>query len=158
MKCTLMTLVYPIDQKNNRILLGLKKVRIGEGTHVGFGGRVEPGETIFHSAVRELEEESSLIANESALSLQGRLLIRNKKYQDLGRLEIPIFTLNSWVGVPVDSSEIAPQWFDLQEIPWNSMRESERYWLPAVLKGWKTFVDIWYNKNEVIEKMTVKIS
>ena len=56
------TLVFPIDG-HNRILLGCKKRGFGQGKYNGFGGKIEPGETFRQCAVRELYEESGLVAN-----------------------------------------------------------------------------------------------
>lgn len=39
-------------RETSRILLGLKKKGFGEGRWNGFGGKVEPGETIHEAAVR----------------------------------------------------------------------------------------------------------
>ena len=50
-----LTLVLLHDE--NEVLLGMKKRGFGEGKWNGFGGKVEPGETILDAAVRELEEE-----------------------------------------------------------------------------------------------------
>ena len=43
-----------IVNKNGRVLLGLKKKGFGQGYYNGFGGKVEPGETIVQAAQREV--------------------------------------------------------------------------------------------------------
>jgi 8-oxo-dGTP pyrophosphatase MutT (NUDIX family) len=43
-----------IVEKNGRLLLGLKKTGFGSGYYNGFGGKVEPGETIAQAAHREV--------------------------------------------------------------------------------------------------------
>lgn len=47
-----------IVQKNGRVLLGLKKKGFGQGYYNGFGGKVEPGETIAEAAHREVRQDS----------------------------------------------------------------------------------------------------
>ena len=51
-------------RKATEILLGLKKRGLGEGKWNGFGGKVEPGETIVEGAIRELKEECGLHATD----------------------------------------------------------------------------------------------
>ena len=48
--------------KNSLILLGMKKRGFGTGKWNGFGGKVEAGESNEQAALRELKEESSIIA------------------------------------------------------------------------------------------------
>ena len=144
---TSMTLVYPIN--GNRILLGLKKLRIGAGTYVGFGGRVGPGETIKEAAIRELQEESGLAAQIDDLHCRGILIIHNPRYSaKLGVLKIHIFTITSWEGEPHSTEEMDPCYFEKNSLPWDKMRESEHYWLPAVLNGRIVNAEIVYDKKE----------
>ncbi|HBY09281.1 MAG TPA: hypothetical protein DEH22_16440, partial [Chloroflexi bacterium] len=42
------------------VLLGYKKIGFGQGKYTGFGGKVEPGETVAEAALRELTEETSV--------------------------------------------------------------------------------------------------
>ena len=151
-----MTLVYPIQGAG--VLLGLKKLRIGKGTYVGFGGRVKlVRESIEEAAVRELEEESGLIAKVENLEYRGYLKIHNPKYEDLGVLIVHIFTLTVWEGEPHETDEMIPKWFQKSRLPWARMRESEEYWLPAVLNGRRVEVEIWYDIQEKIQYMRTDI-
>jgi 8-oxo-dGTP pyrophosphatase MutT (NUDIX family) len=64
-----LTLVVVIREQgvHRSILLGLKKRGFGAGKWNGFGGKVEPGESIVQGARRELLEESFLECAESEL-------------------------------------------------------------------------------------------
>jgi len=51
-----MTLVLVTNGNYSRILLGMKKRGLGIGKWNGFGGKLEPGESIEAAAARELHE------------------------------------------------------------------------------------------------------
>ena len=55
-KITTLCLVY----EHPKILLGLKKRGFGEGRWNGYGGKVNAGETIEESMIREMQEESGI--------------------------------------------------------------------------------------------------
>lgn len=48
--------------KNSLVMMGMKKRGFGVGKWNGFGGKVEAGESNEQAAIRELEEESSVVA------------------------------------------------------------------------------------------------
>ena len=54
------SLVYPV-RDDGSILLGRKRRGMGYGKWNGFGGKIEPGETMRQCACRELFEECGLI-------------------------------------------------------------------------------------------------
>jgi len=54
-KKKVMTLVY--IRNEDKVLLGMKKRGFGEGKWNGFGGKVEPNESILQGAIREVQEE-----------------------------------------------------------------------------------------------------
>lgn len=55
-----LTLCMIFDDK--KVLLGMKKRGFGSGLWNGFGGKVDPGETIEQAAIRELHEERRVLA------------------------------------------------------------------------------------------------
>ncbi|XP_046554503.1 LOW QUALITY PROTEIN: oxidized purine nucleoside triphosphate hydrolase-like [Haliotis rubra] len=127
----LLTLVFV--RKEAQILLGLKKRGFGEGRWNGFGGKVEKGETIPEAAKRELKEESGLTAHK--LEQIGVL-----KFEFVGMpqwLEVHVFHTRGYEGEPTETSEMRPQWYDIDSIPYDIMWPDDKLWFPLMLKGAK---------------------
>ena len=130
-KKKLMTLC--IAHKHPRVLLGMKKRGFGAGRWNGFGGKVEPGETIEDAAVREVAEETGL----QAMILEKRGIIEFEFRDDPKVLEVHIFKIENFKGEPAESEEMKPQWFNIDEIPFSQMWSDDHYWFPYFLKGRK---------------------
>uniref|UniRef100_A0A8C4TFI2 Oxidized purine nucleoside triphosphate hydrolase n=1 Tax=Erpetoichthys calabaricus TaxID=27687 RepID=A0A8C4TFI2_ERPCA len=93
----LLTLVLVVQP--GRVLLGMKKRGFGAGRWNGFGGKVQPGETIEQAAKRELFEESSLTCD--TLEKIGQI-----KFEFVGETEIMdvhIFRADTYQGEPAES-------------------------------------------------------
>jgi 8-oxo-dGTP diphosphatase len=132
------TLVLPIKgDPVSEVLLGYKKIGFGQGKYTGFGGKVEPGESVVEAALREFAEETGIVISdpqtlEYAALLQFRFPRKRSWSQD-----VSVFTLRTWEGQARESNEMIPQWFRLEEIPYRQMWEDARHWLPLVLLGEK---------------------
>lgn len=122
------TLVFVHDDQ--KVLLGYKKRGFGSGRWNGFGGKVEPGETLEQAARRELREESGL----EAVSLQPKAEIEFT-FVDGNHLLCHIFTTQEVVGEPVETEEMRPQWYAHHEVPYQEMWSDDAVWLPHVLAG-----------------------
>lgn len=120
-------------RKNSNVLLGLKKRGFGNGLWNGFGGKVEPGETIIEAAVRELREEVSIEAEE--LSKVGQLEFVFESGSE--PLDVHIFEVTRYSGEPVESEEMEPKWFTTKEIPFAQMWADDEFWFPYYLAGKK---------------------
>jgi len=119
--------------KDKKVLLGMKKRGFGEGRWNGFGGKVEAGETLIDAAKREMLEESGLLAEE--IEEKG---VIDFHFMDTGKLmEVHIFNVLKWSGEPVETEEMNPRWFNLDEIPFDSMWADDPYWFPLFLNGKK---------------------
>ncbi len=123
----------PIQGTN--VLLGMKKQGFGAGRWNGFGGKLEEGETVEDALLRELCEESGLVASDV---LKVGVLDFKFKHEDL-ELEVHVFTVRDFVGVPEETKEMRPQWFPRDEIPYSRMWPDDEYWFPLLLAG-KRFI------------------
>ena len=119
--------------KNKQILLGMKKRGFGAGRWNGFGGKVEEGESIAQAASRELLEEVGIRAH--SLDLVG--VLEFTFLNDSKILEVHVFTVAEFSGEPIESEEMAPQWFALEDIPYGQMWTDDAHWLPLLLSGKK---------------------
>ncbi|MGO4689383.1 8-oxo-dGTP diphosphatase [Glaciibacter sp. 2TAF33] len=117
-----------------QVLLGRKKKGLGAGNIVGLGGKLEPGESAADAAVREIEEESGLVVQASALTSLG-LLTYLFPHREAWSQESSVFVCTEWTGTPRESDELNPEWFDVDTLPVDEMWDDARHWLPGVLTG-----------------------
>ena len=126
--CTL-CLVY----KHPQILLGLKKRGLGAGRWNGFGGKVKEGETIESAAQREFKEETGVVAGKME---EVGILDFEIKNPELF-LEVHVFRVDDFKGEPVETEEMKPQWFDIDEVPFDTMWLDDKFWFPLFFEGKK---------------------
>lgn len=131
--------------KENTICLALKKRGFGEGNWNGYGGKLEEGEGILESAVREIEEESTVIVKPEDLC---KVAIVHFRFEDGKHLEVHTFFTKVWNGEPEETEEMAPKWFSFVEIPYKHMWEDDQYWLPRALIGEKLRGNVWFDHTE----------
>ncbi|NXB41244.1 8ODP triphosphatase, partial [Eulacestoma nigropectus] len=124
----LFTLVLVVQP--SRVLLGMKKRGFGAGLWNGFGGKVQPGESIEEAARRELLEESGLTVD--TLQKMGQITFEFVGNSEL--MDVHIFRADDFHGEPTESEEMRPQWFQLDEVPFHHMWPDDSYWFPLVLQ------------------------
>ena len=118
----------------DEILLGFKKVGFGAGKYNGFGGKIEPGETVTHAAIREVEEEVGIKLSAKDLQRVARLTFVFPADPALDH-DVYVFLVTEWEGSPVQSVEMKPCWFAVDDIPFEQMWQDDIIWLPRVLAG-----------------------
>ena len=118
-----------IIRKEGKVLLGMKKRGFGMGRWNGFGGKVNTNETILEAAKRELKEEADIEATD--LSETGVVEFEFKGNPEI--LEVHIFKGTKYTGEPKEGEEMRPEWFNIEDIPFDIMWPDDRYWMPLVL-------------------------
>jgi 8-oxo-dGTP diphosphatase len=116
------------------VLLGRKKRGFGTGKIVGLGGHLLPGETERAAAVREVAEESGLVVEPGDLLAAGGVLFTFPARPDWD-MHTTVFVTSAWDGVPVETEEIAPRWYGVARLPFDSMWSDATAWIPDVLAG-----------------------
>lgn len=119
--------------RGDEVLLIHKKTGFGAGKINGPGGKLEPGESAIEAAVREVQEE--LLITPCNLCEMGVL---HFDFVDGLRLHCTVFTGTEFEGEPTETREAKPEWFRIDEVPYDRMWADDRHWLPQMLAG-KTF-------------------
>ncbi|MFN8487143.1 MAG: 8-oxo-dGTP diphosphatase [Caldilineaceae bacterium] len=115
-----------------RVLLGFKKRGFGQGKYTGFGGKVEPGETVAAAAVRELVEEIGIAVSEAQLKPVGIITFRFSAKPAWDQT-VHIFLVCAWSGAPSEGDEMKPHWFQRDALPFAQMWADAPQWLPLIL-------------------------
>ena len=115
-----------------KILLGLKKRGFGEGLWNGFGGKVQEGEDIEESVIREVKEEAGIDVQD--LEKRAFLEFRFKTGE---MLDCHLFVADNFSGEPAESEEMKPQWFHIDEVPFAEMWPEDLHWFPFMRSGKK---------------------
>jgi 8-oxo-dGTP diphosphatase/2-hydroxy-dATP diphosphatase len=126
-----MTLTLVIVHQHNRLLLGRKKRGFGAGKWNGFGGKLEPGESLIEGAKRELWEEAGI----EAVNMEelGRLVFRFQDHPEI--MDVHVFKVRDFSGQPIETNEMTPGWFNEDEAPFEEMWPDDRFWFPLMLKN-----------------------
>lgn len=141
-QCTLVLL-----RRDGEVLLGMKLRGFGEGKWNGFGGKVEPGETVDAAAARELHEECGVRAGR--LDRRGAIWFDWPDEERDGDgahamvrqgIEVHVYTGTDFSGEPAETEEMRPRWFAEEDIPFGSMWPDDRLWFPLLLGTDKSFV------------------
>lgn len=139
-------------QKNNRLLLGMKKRGFGQGRWNGFGGKVLTGESIEEAAERETEEEAGIKPKE--IKKRGILNFEFKGNPEI--LEVHLFSVFDFYGQPIETEEMRPQWFTKEEIPYFKMWPDDKYWLPLFLAGKNFEGNFYFQDNNTLISQNIK--
>lgn len=120
--------------KEGKVLLGYKKSGFGKGNLLGIGGKVEQGETLEKSASRELQEEIKVMVNKFVP--MGYLHFYFPHIEDESwNQKVHIFIVHDWINDPQETDEIRPEWYDMDNLPFEQMWDDAQYWLPDILRG-----------------------
>lgn len=139
------TVVFPV-RSDGALLFAKKTMKIGEGCWNGYGGGREGDEAIETTAVRELEEESGLVARVENLERIAVLRVYNTKTD--GRMVfglVHVYVASHCSGEVKETPEMTtPTWFRPEDIPLDELMLADRFWLLQALDGKKLVVTVHY--------------
>lgn len=137
-----------VIHQHPRILLGLKKRGFGVGKWNGFGGKALEGELIEDTAVREVREEAGIEVEDVERIGVCEYIWTN----DPVIHEVHIFRATRFSGEPVETEEMNPQWFHVDELPFQDMWADDPYWFPLALAGKKFKAKFYFEPDERITR------
>jgi hypothetical protein len=90
---------------------------------------------VLEAAARELQEETLLSVPTYEFERMGLLHFRFPHKSDWDQ-ECEVFRILGYEGVdPAETEEMRPQWYDIADIPCDSMWQDDIYWLPDLIEG-----------------------
>ncbi len=116
--------------RDGQMLLIRKKRGIGAGKINGPGGKVDPGETMLASAIRETEEEIGVVP--VAPELRGMLYF---DFVGGTPFECGVYLARDFRGTLIETAEAIPLWHPVDALPYDEMWEDDRAWMPLLLAG-----------------------
>jgi 8-oxo-dGTP diphosphatase len=124
---TLSTLVYPI--RDDRVLLMKRRKEPNLGLWVGLGGKIEPDESPYECAERELYEEAGL----SAFQLRFRGLITEVSPRPDWHWMLFVYTVTDFIGEVIsDDREGRLGWWSLDEAQRLPIPQADAVFFPRV--------------------------
>ena len=124
-----------LAQKKQPIHHAAGEISYSLGTWNGYGGKKETTDlTIEDTAVRELTDESGVVASKQDLVTCGHVFFFwPKNSGTVADMEVFFYFLDVWQGIPEEGSEMgAPQFFVTDEIPYEKMIGGDKVLLPKI--------------------------
>ena len=123
------------DQAGNptQVCLAMKKRGFGQGLWNGSGGKPQDNESVEAAARREVEEEFGVKVR--VMDKRGEIdfFLRRENKNVL----MHTFLVTEWDKEPIETEEMNPQWFPVNQVPYDHMWDSDKEWLPIILSGKK---------------------
>ncbi len=134
--------------RDDEVLLAMKKRGFGVGKWNGVGGKQNQGEEIADTAAREAEEEIGVKPLDlKKVAVFNYLFPENEGWGQ----QVHIFTATKWEGEPVESEEMQPKWFKIEDVPFAEMWVDDKVWMPKVFAGAIFRGSFMFGKNEKID-------
>ena len=141
------TLCYLLKKGETKeeILLAMKKRGFGIGKWNGAGGKMdlEKDKDILDTTIRETKEEIGVkVKNIEKVAVLSFFFENKEEWNQ----DVHVYFAREWDGDPVESEEMKPKWFDLDNIPYEETWGDDEFWLPRVLAGEKVKGSFFFNK------------
>lgn len=159
MKLATLALVIKREKgKVSEVLLGMKKRGFGANLWNGFGGKfeAEKDRDLISSVTREVMEEA-------CISILDPVKVAELSYSskiDAGwKDNVHVYFVEKWEGEPVETEEMRPKWFKVEDIPYDKMWIDDIFWIPRVLDGETVKGKFVFKKpDEIVEQELVSVS
>jgi 8-oxo-dGTP diphosphatase len=152
------TVCLPV--RGDEVLLAMKTRKIGAMCWNGYGGGIEEGENAITGVIRELQEESGLIATPDDLEKMAIVDFYNEKSDGSTYIcRVHFFLLKNWEGELIETEEmITPTFFKINDLPFDKMMPADREYFPYILNKKKVYVKSYYSpfQKELKRKVEIK--
>jgi 8-oxo-dGTP pyrophosphatase MutT (NUDIX family) len=142
-------------KRDDNVLLAMKKRGFGMGRWNGAGGKREVGETSVDCAKRETFEEIGVRIGE--LVKVADLTFREFHEGVPSIVHSDVYVCESWEGEPIETDEMAPQWFTTSTLPLDNMWPDDSFWLPRVLAGEKLRCSFTFDEQNLITDYSLEM-
>jgi len=127
------TLCYLI--KEDQVLLAMKKRGFGVGKYNGIGGKVKKKESLEKTLVREISEEIGIKPiSFKRVAVLDFLFPEVPEDKDWNQ-RVNVFLIKKWEGRPEETEEVKPEWFPIDDLPFDKMWVDDKIWLARALAG-----------------------
>ena len=144
---TLLFLIKKDGEVITDICLAMKKRGFGKGRYNGVGGKVEEGETIEEALKREAQEEAGVVVGD--MNKCAELTFTFPHQEDWNQL-VHVYLTEHWQGEITETEEMSPDWYLVEDIPYNTMWPDDIFWLPNVLQGGKVKGKFTFGEGDII--------
>lgn len=133
-------------RRGGKVLLAMKKRGFGEGKWSGVSGKLESGETIEQALIRECQEEIDVTP--VRYHAVAELDFIQGTATNPWHMYVYAFVCDEWEGTPIETEEMAPRWFTIDDIPYDDMWDDDRYWLEQALDDQKIIGEFTFDEND----------
>ena len=67
-----------------------------------------------------------------------------------------MFTTSEWEGVPQETEEMKPKWFNIKDIPYDDMWWDDKMWMPKVFEGALLKAGFMFGENEKVDDFYIR--
>lgn len=142
--------------KNRQVLLAMKKRGFGEGLWNCPGGKPNEGESLVQTAIRETAEEIGCtptnLTKVAVLDFYFPLIPLERNFNQ----QTVVYIVGAWSGEPIESEEMKPQWFDIDQIPYKHMWPADAHWMPLVFEGKLVKAEFLYGEGNALAEVNVQ--
>ncbi len=119
--------------RDNEVLLAMKKRGFGMGKWNGVGGKPNLGEDMRTTAIRECKEE--IVVTPMDIKEMAVLTYIHQLTEKSWGMKVNVYVATTWEGEPVETEEMKPKWFKLEDVPYSEMWLDDILWMPKVFAG-----------------------
>lgn len=144
--------------KDTKIFLWEKKRWFAKWVLNWIWGKKEENEDIKDCIIREAYEEIWIKIEKNNLEFIWILHFKFSDFPDWNQ-DVNVFMINDYSWEIIETEEIKPYWFDINNIPYDKMWADDIYWLPRVL-AWERDIEykFWFDKDnwKIIKQEKIK--